>query len=192
MRCRGQRKRFTVGEIPRVIWAKAIFTPDEISSVAHKIYERQVVNLHLALQTFAIKSGRRGSKSCLLFLKKILRKSFVDFIFIHKVLFCISLFFLSCEVCSSAILRAFCCTRTVFISLTFLYHCLSCNICVMPFSTPCCCCRGFCLIKDWTLLGSVAIYSAEYAGPGQETGDMSEWQRSAKWELKHKHKSKTN
>ena len=55
MRCRGQRKRFTVGEIPRVIWAKAIFTPDEISSVAHKIYERQVVNLHLALQTFEIK-----------------------------------------------------------------------------------------------------------------------------------------
>ena len=70
MSCPGQRKRFTVGEIPRVIWAKAIFTPDEISSVAHKVYEPQVVNLHLALQTFAIKSGMRGSKSFLLFLKK--------------------------------------------------------------------------------------------------------------------------
>ena len=53
--CPGHLKIFTVGEIPRVIWAKAIFTPDEISSVAHKIYERQVVNLHLALQTFEIK-----------------------------------------------------------------------------------------------------------------------------------------
>ena len=53
--CPGHLKRFTVGEIPRVIWAKAIFTPDEISSVAHKVYEPQVVNLHLALQTFEIK-----------------------------------------------------------------------------------------------------------------------------------------
>ena len=59
MRCRGQRKRFTVGEIPRVIWAKAIFTPDEISSVAHKVYERQVVNLHLALQLLKLKMGMR-------------------------------------------------------------------------------------------------------------------------------------
>ena len=67
MSCPGHLKRFTVGEIPRVIWAKAIFTPDEISSVAHKVYEPQVVNLHLALQTFAIISGMRGSKSCLLF-----------------------------------------------------------------------------------------------------------------------------
>ena len=53
--CIGHLIRFTVGGIPRVIWAKAIFTPDEISSVANKVYEPQVVNLHLALQTFEIK-----------------------------------------------------------------------------------------------------------------------------------------
>ena len=61
--------------------------------------------------------------------KKVLRKSFVDFIFIHKVLFCISLFFLSCVLCSAKCfllhtysVHLFC----LFISLPVLqYMCLA-------------------------------------------------------------------